>query len=172
MGKSNDYESLREAILEGDDEAAAAIGREVADAARASGVLYDMKIRSSMLCTGAMIVLAPGVLLAHHNFRSIFDTNLPVEVTGTVTEVRWTNPHARFFVSAQGEDGEVVTWDFELASPNSLFRRGWDRNSLKPGDTVTVTAIRARNVPHLANTSTVTLSDGQRVFGTLTSPRE
>jgi hypothetical protein len=131
-----------------------------------------MKISLSALFVGATIALACSAAHSHHNFRSVFDTDLPVEVTGTVTEVRWTNPHARFFVDVEGEDGEVVTWDFELASPNSLFRRGWSRNSLQPGDTVTVTAFRARNVAHLANTSTVTLSDGQQVFGTLTSPPE
>ena len=109
---------------------------------------------------------------AHHNFRSVFDTNQPVEVTGVVTEVRWVNPHARFFVETENEDGETVLWDFELASPNTLFRRGWSRNSLKPGDTVTVKAFRARSVPNMANTSSVTLSDGQSVFGTLTSPPE
>ena len=131
-----------------------------------------MKTWPSLLLVGAAFVLAPNALLAHHNFRSIFDTDQPVEVTGTVTEVRWTNPHARFYVDVVGEGGEVVTWNFELASPNSLFRRGWKRDSLKPGDIVTVTAFRARNVPNLANTSTVTLSDGQQVFGTLTSPPE
>ena len=131
-----------------------------------------MKISLSAPFVGATIALACSAAYSHHNFRSVFDTDLPVEVTGTVTEVRWTNPHARFFVDVEGEDGEVVTWDFELASPNSLFRRGWSRNSLQPGDTVTVTAFRARNVAHLANTSTVTLSDGQQVFGTLTSPPE
>lgn len=130
-----------------------------------------MKIAGSMLAGLAALSLW-NAALAHHNFRSVFDTNLPVEVTGVVTEVRWVNPHARFFVEVEGEDGEVVTWDFELASPNSLFRRGWSRHSLKPGDVVTVNAFRARSVPNLANTSSVTLSDGQSVFGTLTSPRE
>lgn len=131
-----------------------------------------MKIMSSAFTVGALIALMPAALFAHHNFRSVFDTNLPVEVTGVVTEVRWVNPHARFYVEVEGQDGEVITWDFELASPNSLYRRGWRRDSLKPGDRVTVTAFRARNAPHLANTSTVTLSDGNRVFGTLTSPPE
>lgn len=132
-----------------------------------------MKVLSSATgWIGVVMVLAPGFLDAHHNFRSVFDTNLPVEVTGIVTEVRWTNPHARFYVDVEAEDGEVITWNFELASPNSLFRRGWKRDSLKPGDQVSVTAFRARSVDNLANTSTVTLSDGQQVFGTLTSPPE
>ena len=130
-----------------------------------------MKLLLSILSMSAALAYSSGSAFAHHNFRSVFDTNLPVEVTGTVTEVRWTNPHARFFVDVE-QDGETVSWDFELASPNSLFRRGWSRNSLKPGDTVTVTAFRARSAPHLANTRTVTLSDGQQVFGTLTSPPE
>lgn len=131
-----------------------------------------MKILQVILSVAAVWLLASTVAWSHHNFRSVFDRNLPVEVTGVVTEVRWVNPHARFFVDAEGEDGEVISWDFELASPNSLFRRGWNRHSLEVGDMVTVTAFRARSNPHLANTSTVTLSDGQTVFGTLTSPPE
>lgn len=124
------------------------------------------------LLFGSLACLLLHTSHAHHNFRSVFDTNLPVEVTGIVTEVRWVNPHARFFVETESEDGETVVWDFELASPNSLFRRGWSRTSLKPGDIVTVKAFRARSVPNLANTSEVTLSDGQSVFTTLTSPPE
>ena len=103
-------------------------------------------MRTLLLASAAGLVatLIPNVILAHHNFRSVFDTNLPVEVTGVVTEVRWVNPHARFFVETQDENGETVTWDFELASPNTLFRRGWSRDSLEPGDTVTVTAFPSR----------------------------
>ncbi len=126
----------------------------------------------STLAARLTALLISGPLLAHHNFRSVFDTDQPVEVTGVVTEVRWVNPHARFFVETEGEDGATVTWDFELASPNILYRRGWRRDSLKPGDTVTVMAFRARSVPFFANTSTVTLSDGEQVFGTLSSPPE
>ena len=131
-------------------------------------------MKTKPLCFSAsFLVLMPGLLFAHHNFRSVFDTDLPVEVTGTVTEVKWTNPHARFYLDVEAEDGEIISWEFELASPNSLFRRGWKRDSLKPGDIVTVTGARARKAPHLANTSTVTRSDGQNVFGaTLTSPPE
>lgn len=119
---------------------------------------------------GSMLVSAP--LLAHHSFRAEFDSEQPIEITGTVTVVEWTNPHARFYVDVEDDTGKVVNWDFELASPNSLFRRGWKRNSLKPGDVVTVNAFRARNSPYVANTRTVTLSDGQRVFSTLNSPPE
>jgi outer membrane usher protein FimD/PapC len=62
------------------------------------------------------------------------------------------------------ETGKVNNWDFELASPNGLMRRGWTRNSLKIGDVVTVSGWAAKNAPYVGNTSTVTLSDGKKVF--------
>ena len=113
---------------------------------------------------GFGLVLSQGAALAHHSFSAEFDRDLPVEVTGTVTKVEWLNPHARFYVNVEDEKGELVNWDFELASPNSLMRRGWTRNSLKVGDTVTLTGYRARNHPAVGNASTVVLADGHKVF--------
>jgi Family of unknown function (DUF6152) len=108
--------------------------------------------------------LVPGLVLAHHSFSAEYSRDLPVEVTGIVSNVEWTNPHARFYVKVAGEGGEVVTWDFELTTPNILMRRGWKANSLKPGDTVTVTGWRARNGEHTANAGSVTLENGTKLF--------
>jgi hypothetical protein len=101
---------------------------------------------------------------AHHSFAAEFDRNLTVNVTGSVTKVEWANPHARFYVDVKDEGGQTVNWDFELASPNGLMRRGWTRNSMKIGDVVTVTGYRAKNHPHVGNASTVTLADGKKLF--------
>jgi len=102
--------------------------------------------------------------LAHHSFAAEFDRSKPVTMTGTVTKVEWANPHARFYIDVKDETGKVNNWDFELASPNGLMRRGWTRNSLKVGDVVTVTGWAAKNSSYVGNTSTVTLSDGRKVF--------
>lgn len=101
----------------------------------------------------------------HHSFSSEFSRELPVTVTGTVTRVEWMNPHARFYVEAEDENGDVVEWNFELTSPNVLMRRGWRRDSLQTGDTVTVEGFRARNAPHVANAGDVTLASGEVLFG-------
>jgi hypothetical protein len=121
----------------------------------------------SLLTTAAAVwaLAAPVTGHAHHAFAAEFSRDLPITVTGTVTKVEWTNPHARFYVDAKDEaSGETVNWDFELASPNGLMRRGWTRNSMKIGDVVTVTGHRAKNHPHVGNASTVTLADGKKLF--------
>jgi hypothetical protein len=101
---------------------------------------------------------------AHHSFAAEFDRDMPITVTGTVTKVEWANPHARFYIDAKDDSGKTVNWDFELASPNGLMRRGWNRNSMKLGDLVTVTGHRAKNNPLVGNASSVTLADGKKLF--------
>ena len=87
-----------------------------------------------------------------------------MKVTGTVTKVEWTNPHARFYVEVKDENGKVANWNFELGSPNVLIRQGWRRSSLKEGDQVTVEGYLAKDGSNLANARRVTLPDGRRVF--------
>jgi len=117
------------------------------------------------IATGLGLLASTAPTRAHHSFAAEFDRNLPVTVTGAVTKVEWANPHARFYIDAKDESsGETVNWDFELASPNGLMRRGWTRNSMKIGDVVTVTGHRAKNHPHVGNASTVTMADGKKLF--------
>ena len=103
---------------------------------------------------------------AHHAFAAQFDRDQPVDITGTVTKVEWLNPHARFYMEAPDpdRDGEVFAWNWELASPNNLMRQGWRRDSLKPGDTVSVSGWRARLDPHVANAREVTDASGKQLF--------
>ena len=120
-------------------------------------------LMAGFVVTGAAF-LTPRPVWAHHSFAAEFDRDQPIEITGRVTRVEWTNPHARFYVDAEDENGAVVNWNFELTTPNILIRRGWTRNSLKEGDVVTVNGFQARNSPHVGNAGQVTLASGQVLF--------
>ena len=110
------------------------------------------------------ILWVPHPAAGPHAFAAEFDANLPLELTGTVTNVEWMNPHARFYIDVEDEDGNVVNWNFELSSPNMLMRRGWRRDSMNVGDVVTVTGFRAKNAPDVGNARTVTLASGRELF--------
>ena len=123
-----------------------------------------MQIRSVVLLTGIAAAFAVAPAFAHHSFAAEYDSAKPITLKGEVTKVEWMNPHARFYVDVKDEGGKVTNWELELGSPNGLMRRGWTRNSLKPGDTITVDGYMAKDGAHLANARTVALADGRKVF--------
>ena len=101
---------------------------------------------------------------AHHSFAAEFDRARTITVTGAVTKLEWTNPHARLYVEGKDETGKMQVWDFELGPPNGLMRNGWNRNSLKPGHQVTVEGFRSKTSSVVANARSVKLSDGRQVL--------
>jgi hypothetical protein len=125
----------------------------------------EVRMKLTVLC-GLAVALGVTAMpaLAHHSFAAEYDSAKPISLTGTVTKVEWMNPHARFYLDVKDETGKVSNWEFELGSPNGLMRRGWTRNSLKEGDTVTVSGSLAKDGSKLANARTVKLSDGREVF--------
>jgi hypothetical protein len=122
----------------------------------------EIGVLPAAITLGLIMTCAPA--FSHHAFSAEFDLKKPITLTGTVTKVEWTNPHARFYVSLTDEGGGTTVWDFELASPNGLMRRGWNRNSIKPGDTVTVTGYLAKDGSKMANARSVSLADGRKIF--------
>jgi len=100
----------------------------------------------------------------HHSFSAEYDRDKPINVTGTVTKVEWTNPHARIYLDVTDADGKVVNWDFELGPPNGLMRQGWRRDSLRAGHVVTVNGFLSKDQEHVANARSVKLPDGRQVF--------
>jgi hypothetical protein len=108
-----------------------------------------------------VVLVAPVATEAHHSFAAEYDSSKPVTITGTVTKVEWTNPHARFYVDTKEPDGSISHWGFELGSPNLLIRYGFTRDLLKIGAEVTVEGFQAKDTSKVANTKTVKLSDGR-----------
>lgn len=123
-----------------------------------------MKMKLAVLVAGLGMLVGAMPVLAHHSFAAEFDAAKPVTVTGTVTKVEWMNPHARFYIDAKDEAGKVVSWEFELGSPNGLMRQGWTRNSMKVGDQVTVDGFMAKDGSKLANARTIKTADGKKLF--------
>ena len=103
---------------------------------------------------------------AHHSFPAQYDESKEVHLTGTVTEVQWTNPHIFIYIDVADEDsGTVENWALELGGPNSLLRLGWKRDSLKTGDVIDVEGSHARDGSNLANAETIILAaTGQRML--------
>lgn len=90
----------------------------------------------ALMTIGGALGAAPAD--AHHSF-AMFDMQKEATATATVTDFRWTNPHAWMHVDMPDAGGAAGAWAIEMTSPNNLIKGGWRRSSLKPGDKVTVT---------------------------------
>ncbi|MBI4887030.1 MAG: hypothetical protein HY824_08050, partial [Acidobacteria bacterium] len=118
---------------------------------------------AAILC--ALLVGGAGApLVAHHSFSAEFDVNKTIVLSGAITEIRWSNPHAWIYMDVKDADGKVVNWAFELAAANALYRRGWRKDDVTIGAVVTVSGWLARNGTPMANTDTIMLPDGRRLF--------
>jgi hypothetical protein len=116
------------------------------------------------LAAGVALLTTAVPIVAHHSFAAEFDRNKTITVTGNVTKLEWTNPHARLYVDGTDETGKKQEWDFELGPPNGLMRNGWRRDSLKAGHKVTVEGFRSKTSPVVANARSVKLADGRQVL--------
>ena len=113
---------------------------------------------------GLFAAAAPA--LAHHAVSAEFDRNKPITFTGTVKKVDWMNPHIYTHIEAKDAGGKTVVYEVEGGAPNSLFRNGWRPDTLKVGETVTVSGSRAKNEnSYRVGSATITKADGTRVFG-------
>ncbi len=126
------------------------------------------RIRHIALLSGCAAVAALGLATqtaAHHAFAAEFDINKPVELTGTVTEMKWSNPHTWIYIDVVDDEGNVVNWALETPrAANMLIRNGWRREDLPVGSVISVEGWLARNGSPTANIRSVVLEDGRRLF--------
>jgi hypothetical protein len=106
------------------------------------------------------LLAGPAPAVAHHGAAS-FDTSVEITLKGTVTEWQWFNPHCFLKFDVKGEDGTVKNWAVEAGNPTDMTKRGWSRNSFKPGDQVTVTLQPVKTGAPVGRIRTVLLASGQ-----------
>ena len=128
------------------------------------------KLSAVTVTAFATFLTAALPVMAHHSFQAEYDANKTITVKGTIQRLDWVNPHAYFWIDVKDANGKVTTYAFECLSPNALARQGWNRNSLKVGEEVTVDGYLAKDGKPLAdgsihaNSKAVTRADGRKVF--------
>ena len=124
-----------------------------------------MRGRLRAACSAALFSLGLAApVLAHHAFSAEFDARKPVKLEGTVSKMQWINPHAWIHVDVKRPDGKLETWMIEGGTPNTLFRRGFTKDSLKTGTRIVVEGYRAKDGSLRANGRDITFPDGRKLF--------
>jgi Family of unknown function (DUF6152) len=124
---------------------------------------YDMKAKTKIFFTMVLGLLVVSVPLFAHHGGVAYDTSRKITLKGTIVNFEWTNPHSQVHLDVKDDQGNVVHWDFENQPPSILVHAGWNKNSLKPGDQVTIIASPAKNGSPVGLLSKVLFADGQEL---------
>ena len=117
-------------------------------------------MRSLLAALVLACLFASGATLAHHSFAAEFQGDKTATIEGVVTEVWFKNPHVRYYVDVEGDDGETITWDVRTSSPTLLVRRGWDESTIVAGDRITVEGYLGRDGRKLMSVIRIELPSG------------
>jgi len=109
------------------------------------------------------LLVAASPMDAHHSWQ--LDRSRLITLKGTVTRFDFANPHVQLYVQVKDDTGNAVNWTVGGPSPNQLSRSGWTRDTVKPGDQITVAGYRNRDGSNVMRFDTITLAGGQVLNG-------
>ena len=121
-------------------------------------------MKNTLLALALAVATQPAGIHANHSFASEFDANQPVSLKGTVTKVEFINPHSWIHIEVTNADGTKAAWEVEGGTPNTLFRKGINDNTLPTGTPIVVDGYRARDGSNRMSGRNITLADGRQVF--------
>ena len=99
-----------------------------------------MKTKLFAVVVVAGVLLAVSAPLYAHHAEAVYDQTRTITLTGTVTKFLLINPHGTIYFQVKDEQGNVEDWIAELGPPGGLFRAGWNKETIKPGDQITMTS--------------------------------
>ena len=121
-------------------------------------------LRTLLSVSAIVMSLSTAPVLAHHSFTAEYDFAKPVTIQGIVVKWELINPHGWITLDVKDAEGKVVRWAIETGNPNALLRAGWRKDSLKPGDEVTIDGYLAKDGSATVNGVQVKLADGRKVL--------
>ena len=123
-----------------------------------------MRLKFTILLAALGLFLVAAPVWAHHSFAAQYDSKDLMTLTGTINNVEWTNPHIYIHLDVKDASGKVTKWAVEGYPPNTLKRTGFAKDNLVVGDTITVTAYRAKDGSATGAGREVTFKDGTKKF--------